>query len=75
MGLRGPKCSSLCSIACCICMETHVMMEEHECARGEGGSHQPDKMETPVGAPQQWHRVGYGTVKMGGRRGRERVKP
>ena len=42
------------------------MVEEQERQRVDGGSHQPDKMETLVRSSQQRRRVGHGGVKMGG---------
>ena len=41
------------------------MVEEEECTRDGGGSHQLGKMGTLVGSSQQRRCVGYGRVEMG----------
>ena len=45
-------------------LEKHIIAVEPECKWDEGGSHQLDKLETLVGAPQQRRCVGYGDVEM-----------
>ena len=64
MGLIGSKCSSHRSIPLRFFFwDKHTTVEEQECTRDDGGSHQLDKMETLVGAPQR-HCVGYSSVQI-----------
>ena len=46
MGLGGSRCGSLCSTACRIFLEKHIIAEEQKCTRDE-----VDKMATLLGAP------------------------